>query len=154
MTTHTVEEKKIEGKNFSVFHAGKFHDLLNYELMHPRLNKKMRGKFLAKEELGLTGMQVSLNQLPPGKGTLFSHQHKQNEELYVFISGKGQMQIDAEIIDVCEGSCVRIATDGLRAWRNNGTEDLVCICIQAKENSLDQHTFEDGIPKMEAPVWE
>ena len=34
------------------------------------------------EALGLTGAEVSINQLPAGAGVPFVHAHKQNEEIY------------------------------------------------------------------------
>jgi mannose-6-phosphate isomerase-like protein (cupin superfamily) len=141
-----LEKKKVEGKNFTVFQAGKFADLYQYELKHPRQEKPVHGKLLVRDQLGLTGMQVSLNKFPAGRSMPFLHAHKENEELYIFVGGKGQMQVDGEIIEVTEGTCIRVATEGVRAWRNNSNEDLYFICIQAKEKSLHQETFEDGIP--------
>jgi len=89
-------------------------------------------------------MEVSLGKLAPGTGVPYSHRHVENEELYLFIKGSGQFLIDGEVIDVQEGSCIRVAPDGVRAWRNNSTEDLYYIVIQAKNNSLGAHTLEDG----------
>lgn len=146
MAVHKLEEKKIEGANFTCFHAGKFADLFQYEFKHPKVEKAAPGKLLVKDQLGLTGMQVSLNRFPAGRSMPFLHSHKQNEELYIFVGGEGQMLIDGEIIDVTEGTCVRVNTKGARAWRNNSKEDLYFICIQAKENSLSQDTLDDGVP--------
>jgi mannose-6-phosphate isomerase-like protein (cupin superfamily) len=152
MVLHTLDAKKIDGANFTCFQAGKFSDLYQYELKHPKLEKPGRGKLLVREHLGLTGMQVSLNKFPAGRSMPFTHRHKENEELYIFIGGKGQMLIDEEIIEVTEGTCIRVKTKGVRAWRNNSNEDLYFICIQAKENSISQDTFDDGIPG-DAPNW-
>lgn len=135
-------------------HPGKFEDLDQYELEHPRRpGKPLPGKLFLKDHLDLSGMQVSLGKMPAGKAVPFLHKHKTNEELYIFVRGKGQIQIDGEVIDVEEGTSVRIAPNGERAWRNTGTEDLYCIVIQAKENSLTQDTFDDGIPCDNQPNW-
>lgn len=146
MTVHTLDAIKVEGANFSCFQAGKFSDLYQYELKHPNMEKPARGKLLVKEHLGLTGMQVSLNKFPAGRSMPFTHSHKENEELYIFIRGKGQMLIDDEIVEVTEGTCIRVNTKGVRAFRSNSEEDLYFICVQAKQNSLSQDTFDDGIP--------
>lgn len=145
---------KTEGKNYSVMHAGKFEDLRQYKLQHPVIaDRKVAGKLFVRDHIGLTGMQISLNLLPPGVAVPFGHKHKVNEELYIFTGGTGQIQIDGDIIDVQEGSCVRVAPGGDRTWRNNGTENLYYVVIQAKENSLTQDTFDDGIPSEVQPVW-
>jgi mannose-6-phosphate isomerase-like protein (cupin superfamily) len=156
MTIETNFKKELKlhkGKNFSVAHAGAFKDLHMYELVHPKLKRSVPGKLFLRDQLDMTGMQISLNKLPAGAAVPFFHKHAQNEELYVFVGGKGQMQIDDEVFEVSEGTCVRIATAGERTWRNNGTEDLYCIVIQAKENSLTQETFEDGVPSDRKVEW-
>ncbi len=142
-----------EGKNFTSVNAGKFADLFQYELRHPLREKPVYGKLFLKEELGLSSMQVSLNKLPAGVELPFYHKHKENEELYIFVGGKGQVQVDGEVIDVEEGSCVRISPDGERTWRNNSSQDLYYIVIQAKENSLRIDTFDDGIAGEKPVSW-
>lgn len=140
-----------QGANFTAIHTGSLSSLDSYKLEVPALNRTVRGKLFVKDFLGLTGMQISMNKLPAGREVPFYHKHKENEECYIFVGGKGQMQIDREIFDVEEGSIVRISTCGNRTLRNNGGEDLLFICIQAKENSLNQDTFDDGI-RDDAPV--
>jgi uncharacterized cupin superfamily protein len=137
--------KKVAGKNFTLVQAGKFSELKQYELKHPKMDRKVHGKLFLRDELGLTGMQISLNQLPAGISVPFYHSHKENEELYVFVGGKGQIKIDDQELDVEEGTVVRIAPEGVRTWRNNSDHDLYYLVIQAKENSLDRDTFDDGI---------
>ncbi len=63
------------------------------------------------------------------------------------------MLVDHEVIDVCEGSIVRISPQGLRTWRNTSDEPLVYVVVQVRENSLRQHTFEDGIPNTDPINW-
>jgi mannose-6-phosphate isomerase-like protein (cupin superfamily) len=145
--------KKIEGANFTAAHPGKFADLHQYLIEHPRLNRKAPGKLFLKDHLNLTSMQVSLNKLPAGVEVPFYHAHKKNEELYIFVGGKGQMQIDGEIINVEEGSVIRVAPKAQRTWRNNTNEDLYYVVIQAKDGSLDGDTFDDGIPFEQPVTW-
>lgn len=141
------------GKNYSFVRAGKFSELFQYKLKHPRMERPVLGKLFLKDHLKLTGMQISLGVLPPGIAVPFTHQHKVNEELYIFVRGKGQMQIDNDVFDVEEGTVVRVAPDGERTWRNNSQEEMHYVVIQAKENSLSQDTFDDGIPGANPPKW-
>lgn len=145
--------KTLTGINFAAIDVGPLAELDSYKLAVPAVNRKVRGKLFIKELLGLTGMQISMNKLPANAAVPFYHQHKENEESYIFIKGKGQMQIDGQQFDVQEGSIVRISTAGSRTLRNNSNEDLYFICIQAKENSLNIDTFEDGIKSDKEVVW-
>jgi mannose-6-phosphate isomerase-like protein (cupin superfamily) len=155
MTAITVKQeanvKSQQGENFSAVHAGPMAQLDSFQLEHPRMKRTITGKLFVRDLLKLSGMQFSMNKLPAGRGAPFLHQHKANEEAYIFVKGKGQMQVDGEIIDVEEGSIVRIATPGKRCIRNNSSDDLYFICVQAKEGSLGDDTFGDGIA-LEDPV--
>lgn len=67
-----------------------------------------------------------------------------NEELYIFISGQGEMSIDDEIIPVQEGSVVSVQPDARRAWWNTGDSEFTYIVIQAPVGRLKAATLEDG----------
>jgi mannose-6-phosphate isomerase-like protein (cupin superfamily) len=153
----SLQQKVVtkHGKNYSAITPGSFSELAQYKLKHPLIpDRLVPGKLFLKDHINLTGMQISLGSIPPGRGTPFTHAHKLNEEVYVFVRGKGQMLIDGEVIDVEEGSTVRVATPGVRAFRNTSQdEELHYVVIQAKENSLSQDTFDDGIPGTEPPSW-
>ena len=127
-----------QGKNFTAEHTGPFESLLNRDFMG------FHGKFFIGKELGLTGCEVSLNRFPAGKGMPFVHAHKKNEELYIVLGGNGTFFVDGQEVPVREGSLVRVAPEGERAWQA-GDEDLYFICIQAEAGSLSQATLEDGI---------
>lgn len=140
------------GRNFSLFNAGDWKDLGQHGFIHPLLGK-VWGKLFLKDRLKLTGMEVSFGVLRPGHGLPFLHSHRQNEELYIFVHGKGQLQVDGEVLEVREGTAVRVAPDGARAWRNNSTGDLHYIVIQAKAGSLETGTITDGKEVPGAPDW-
>ncbi len=119
---------------------------------HPRLGE-VKGKAFLKETLGLSSMEVSLNSLPGGASVPFLHAHHQNEELYLFLSGEGEFQVDEDRFPVSAGSALRVAPEGMRAWRSTGAEPLTFLVIQAKAGSLEQATGQDGILGPEAPRW-
>jgi mannose-6-phosphate isomerase-like protein (cupin superfamily) len=79
--------------------------------------------------------------------------NSQNEELYLVVTGSGEMQVDGERIPLRPGTAVRVATPGLRAWRATGTEPMTYLVIQARQGSLEQATAADGIRAEAAPVW-
>lgn len=148
-----INVRTVNGANFSAGYTGPFNSLDDYKLDVPRLGRTVTGKLFLRDLVGMTGMQISINKLPAGRAVPFIHKHAQNEETYIFIKGRGQMQVDAKVFDVEEGTVVRIGVDGGRCLRNNSSDDLHYICVQAKQDSLSQETFEDGIPVEQAPVW-
>jgi mannose-6-phosphate isomerase-like protein (cupin superfamily) len=139
--------------NFEKFELGPLASLHTYELKVPMLPKPVYGKVFLNERLHLTGMEVSVNKLPPGKGMPFVHKHKTHEELYLFIKGKGQFQVDGELIEVTEGTALRIAPDAARTWRNNSSEDLYYVVIQAKVDSMAGGPKGDGMIVEQSVPW-
>jgi mannose-6-phosphate isomerase-like protein (cupin superfamily) len=136
--------EKLDGLNFSLVHLGETKDLRRYQFKHPARPIATHGKVFLQELLGLNGMEISFNILPPGKSMPFHHKHRNNEEVYLFLRGQGQFQIDGKVHDVREGTAVRVSPDGVRSWRNHSTEDLFFVCIQAKAGSIDGGTTSDG----------
>lgn len=138
----------MKGTNFSAVEAGTLSNLLNMS------KDPIPGKLFLKDKLGLTGMEVSLNQLPEGGAVPFYHTHRENEELYLFIGGRGQFQVDGQIFEVKEGTAIRVSPEGERTLRNTGIGDLYFIVIQAKEDSLRQWVATDGVILDRPVIWE
>lgn len=145
--------EKTAGQNFTVAHAGRWDELGGFVFRHPRLPYEAPGKVFLKNELGLTGMEVSFGKLPAGASIPFYHKHREHEELYIIVKGRGQFQIDDEVIDVSEGTAVRVAPGGVRTWRNNSSEDLCYIVVQAKEGSLAGEETSDGVGVGQSVRW-
>lgn len=120
---------------------------------HVALSHGPDAKTFLKEQLQLTGMEVSWTELAPGESSSFLHSHQQNEELYICNQGHGQMQVDGQTFDFSKGSFVRVSPEGKRAVRNVGSEPLQYICIQAREGSLAQWTREDGVLHQDQLSW-
>lgn len=148
MATPTVKK----GSNYTAVHVGPMGKLHEYTLTHPRLGE-VPGKVFLKEHLGTTGVEMSLGSLAPGRGIPFLHKHKQNEEVYFIVSGKGQIQIDGDVTEVAEGSVIRISPDGSRTLRNTGDAPLVYAVFQATQGSLSQWTSTDGIVVNDPVQW-
>jgi len=142
------------GASFTAARLGPLAQVDRYELTLPMFRRAITGKVFLKELLGLTGMEVSVTKLPAGAAIPFLHRHRAHEELYVFIGGRGQMQVDGETIEVEEGSVVRVATGGARTIRAAADEELRYLCIQAREGSMpDQEAGSDGERAEGTPRW-
>ena len=129
-----------EGNNFTAVNFG-------------RLNEVENGKIFLKDATKTTGMEVSISVLPPHTDLPIFHSHKQNEETYIILSGKGKFQVDNRVFDISEGSVVRVAPAGLRGMTNTSDEQMAYIVIQAKAGSLEQCTMEDGVIVDGTPLW-
>jgi mannose-6-phosphate isomerase-like protein (cupin superfamily) len=140
-------------KHYTVAQLGALEDWDQHSFTHPAFPEPVPGKTFAKDALGLSGMEVSFNSVPPQSGIPFYHRHHANEELYVFLSGRGEMQVDGETIAVSEGSAVHVAPAGKRAWRNTGDTPLVYLVIQARTGTLAQGDISDGEVMPGDVVW-
>ena len=103
------------------------------------------GKAFVKDILNTTSMEVSFGSLAPGCTVPFFHHHKQNEEVYVVLSGEGVFILDGKEEPVASGSIVRVAPSVSRNTKCTGSTPLVYICIQAKAGSLQQYTMGYGV---------
>ena len=97
------------------------------------------------DKLGLTGAEISVNTLPAGASVPFVHAHKENEEIYFIISGKGKAVVDGEAIVLSEGDWIRIAPQGKRQFFASPDSPMSYICIQVKAGSLTEYTAADAI---------
>jgi len=111
------------------------------------------GRVTLHDKLALTGTEISVNELPAGVAVPFVHAHKQNEEVYIILEGKGRLYIDGEEINVEKGDVLRIDPAAARCFKADGGSPLSFICIQAKANSLTQFTETDGYPVEVRPSW-
>ncbi len=145
-------EKIAEAKNFSAISVGKLNELGEYVLqLGP--NVKIPGKVFGGTALQATGAEFSFQSFAPGTETGFLHTHKTHEELYFFLSGKGEFQVDGKIFLVAEGSVVRVAPAGLRSVRNKGTEPLVMLCVQYRGATFTSEDAADGVISDAKVVW-
>lgn len=140
------------GANFSAADFGKLADIKDYVLeLGPEI--KIPGKVFGGQATGATGGEFSFQVFAPGQETGFLHTHKNHEELYFFLRGNGEFQVDGEVFPVSEGSVVRVAPDGRRSVRNNGTEPLVMLCVQYRGNTFTVEDATDGNILNEPVKW-
>ena len=137
-------ENQISGENFKMIDLGKYTGLKDYVCENKDLNLKNPGKVFLHEILGLTGAEMSLNYIPADSKAPFSHKHKENEEVYMVLKGEGVMQVDDKIINVKEGSVVKVSPSAVRKIESSENSDLIVLIIQTKAGSLEQFTLTDA----------
>ena len=71
------------------------------------MSPSMEARF-AREELGTEQSGLSYQRLAPSFRQPFGHRHKQQEEVYVVLSGSGRIKLDDEIVELREWDTVRI----------------------------------------------
>lgn len=103
------------------------------------------GRVELHETLGLTGAEVSINQLPAGAGVPFVHSHKQNEEIYGILSGKGSVVLDGETVQLTAGDWLKVAPAAKRQFSAAGDSGMTFVCIQVKAHSLAGFTADDAV---------
>lgn len=130
--------------NFKAVDFGELSELKDY-VLELGTEMKIPGKVFGGAVLGANGGDFSFQMFQPGTETGFLHKHKQHEELYFFLRGKGEFQVDGQIFPIKEGSVVRVAPEGERSVRNNGTEPLIMLCVQYKGNTFTAEDASDGI---------
>ena len=103
------------------------------------------GKTFVKDILGTTSVELSFGTLAPGTSVPFFHHHRQNEEVYVVLSGEGVFVLDGVEEPGASGNIIRVAPGVSRNTKCTGNTPLVYICIQGKAGSLEQYTMTDGV---------
>jgi mannose-6-phosphate isomerase-like protein (cupin superfamily) len=89
---------------------------------------KSNSTYTVKDNTELKNLVVSSTMLSANKSTT-GHRHKGQEEVYIFISGKGQMELDHKIFDVQEGDTVLIQDNVFHKVHNTTDYGLYFVCI-------------------------
>jgi mannose-6-phosphate isomerase-like protein (cupin superfamily) len=146
-------EKILESKNCTAINIGRLDDLTDYSFIHPKNGQEVRGKVFVKETTKATGTEISFTVLPPKSELPYFHFHNKDEETYIILKGAGYYQVDDDSFPIAEGSVIRVAPHGKRGLCNTSDTEMVYICVQSKENSLEEHTTDDGERVTVEPEW-
>ncbi len=146
-------EKISESKNYTAINVGNLEDIKSYSLIHQKTKKEIKGKLFLKEPTNATGTEISFTTLPAKTELGYFHIHNKDEETYIILKGSGYYQVDNDCFPIKAGSVIRVAPEGVRSLCNTSEEDMVYICIQAKENSLEEHSTNDGKRIDYSPKW-
>ena len=141
-----------EAENFKAVDMGKLNELGEYVLaLGPDI--RIPGKVFGGSALGTTGCEFSMQSFLPGSDTGFLHTHKNHEELYFFLGGQGEFQVDGKAFAIGEGSVVRVSPNGKRSVRNTGNTPLIMLCIQYRGNSFSTEDADDAVILGEKVLW-
>ncbi len=138
----------------STFEIGNFDTLSQYVYDPKEIPGTFPGKLFLKEALDLSSMEVSFNSMPAGSSMPFHHAHRSSEELFICLSGKGEMIVDETTIELVQGTSVRISPEAVRIWRNCGDDELQFMVIQGKVYSFDDSCSSDGYAVQKEVKWE
>lgn len=89
---------------------------------------KKDDRYVVKDNKFLKNLIVSSTTLHPGKSTS-GHSHAGQEEVYQFVFGTGEMEIDHERFVVSPGDIVLIKDGAFHRVHNTGTQDLYFVCV-------------------------
>jgi len=88
---------------------------------------EIEGRF-GRTKLGARDVGVSHWRYAPGWRAPGGHRHREQEEVYVVVSGAGQMLLDGEVVDLAPWDTVRVAPEVVRAFAA-GPDGLEIIAV-------------------------
>lgn len=138
------EPRVFKSAAYVCAHDGPKETWQHHHIKRPNAPAPVRGKLFSKKMLETSGLEMSLTVFPPGGGDPFLHRHRENEEVYVVLSGRGQFWVDGEFIDDSERSIVRMAPGAVRTFRNDGQEPVRLLVIQTRADSQLDGGTTDG----------
>lgn len=80
-----------------------------------------------RKPLGCSTHGVSFAKFGAGFKPTLGHRQKQQEEVYVILTGTAEANLDGEIVEIPSGSAIRVAPEVWRAFRAKGDEDVTMI---------------------------
>jgi mannose-6-phosphate isomerase-like protein (cupin superfamily) len=93
-------------------------------------------------ELHRTSVQsLAEAALEPGQATQ-RHYHRQSEEIYFVTKGAGELEVDGEIRTVRPGDAILIPPGAWHTLENDGTSELLILCMCSPPYSHDDTFFE------------
>jgi mannose-6-phosphate isomerase-like protein (cupin superfamily) len=93
----------------------------------------------AHDALDCTVTGVSYQRLEPNARMPFGHSHREQEEIYVVLSGGGRVKLDDEIVELAQLDAVRIASETMRAVEAgpDGIEYVVFGAPRGEQNDAE-----------------
>lgn len=89
---------------------------------------KQDERYTVKDNHTLKNLIVSSTLLNPGKSTS-GHKHPGQEEVYYFVEGFGEMEIDDEKFTVAQGDVVLIPDGVFHRVHNTSLNPLYFVCV-------------------------
>lgn len=83
-------------------------------------------------QLGAERLGYNISAVPPGKAAYPFHSHRVNEEMFLVLSGSGEVRIGDETYAIREGDVIACPAGGpetAHQIRNNGSTDLRYLAV-------------------------
>ena len=97
----------------------------------------------ARVPLELENSGLSFLRLDPNYRVPFGHHHKQQEEIYILVSGSAKLKLDDEILDLEPWDAVRIHKDTMRNFEA-GPDGAEVIAFGAPNTGPGDGPMEQG----------
>jgi mannose-6-phosphate isomerase-like protein (cupin superfamily) len=82
----------------------------------------------SRDQVKSTQVGVSRFSYEPGARMPFGHRHKQQEEVYVVVSGSGRAKLEDEIVELGPWDVLRVAPHVIRSFEA-GADGMELICV-------------------------
>jgi mannose-6-phosphate isomerase-like protein (cupin superfamily) len=89
----------------------------------PNLEAHFARKHLDSEHLGVTYFRYA-----PGFRAPVGHHHREQEEVYVVVSGSGRMRLDDKIVELSQWDIIRVAPETIRGLEG-GSDGMEVIAV-------------------------
>jgi mannose-6-phosphate isomerase-like protein (cupin superfamily) len=102
------------------------------------LSPNMEARF-ARSELEADNFAVSYLRVAPEFRIPFGHTHREQEELYVVLSGGGRLKLDDEVLGVGQWDAIRIPSETMRDFEGGpeGAELLLFGAPRGESNDAE-----------------
>jgi mannose-6-phosphate isomerase-like protein (cupin superfamily) len=96
---------------------------------------------MARVPLELENSGVSYQRLAPNFRLPFGHHHKQQEEVYIVVSGSARVKLDDEIVELRQWDAVRVPRETVRGFEGGpgGAEFLVVGAPNTGPGDAEMH---------------
>lgn len=85
---------------------------------------------MGRVALELEHSGISYQRVVPNFRIPFGHKHKQQEEIYVVVSGSGRMKLEDDFVELKPWDAIRVGNDTMRSFEA-GPEGAELICVGA-----------------------
>lgn len=101
----------------------------------PPMHSGSFSQYLVGLEEDGAGIDVRMSRCSPG-GSVASHKHDDAEQVYVFLSGSGQITSDGIAHAVTGDTCIYVPRGIEHAIDGTGSEDLVFLVVTSPSGAL------------------
>jgi mannose-6-phosphate isomerase-like protein (cupin superfamily) len=116
------------------------------DIESPNPNPDREAKF-ARSQIGSEHLGVSYFRYGPNTRNTGGHSHREQEEVYVVVSGSGRVKLDDEIIELKQWDVVRVSPAVVRAFRGGPAGMELVIAANDRPEGGDGVGVDDFWPE-------